>query len=485
MTLRNKLIHISGYFFATATTAAVSFFSIPLLIRALGTEQFGRWSLLEPLQLLLSQIMLLGLNYGLIKLVNFDKNSPFFTFIRLFYGSQPVLIFISLSSFIILPHFGFSQSESGWFSLLIYVEATVLLALAGFRAANEVRGYAIASIFRAVIFMLVLVTTFSTGYILINSIHDVLEWRLAAAVVGIILSFFFVKRLDNSSFFIGKTLEGTIRQWYGNAVRYGFPILITLLLSQVIEFADRYILKAYFDYITLAQYVIYIKIAAFLNPLIITPFSLWWPTERFTRQKEPDGGSTFFRRIAIQVLLILLLSGGVLWLLSPWLVSWFAPGIPLASDIILILISSVIFMGMGYPLNISLLDEGRTHLNIYGVLFGALVHIILCFLLIPNNGIHGAAVATALSYLSYTLFLNFISQRIYKVPFAYLLMFLLVIISTIELIGIQVMFVPQGIVKCIASALVYVFIFSISSAVILCRENILSSVFRSIINSLP
>jgi O-antigen/teichoic acid export membrane protein len=480
MTLRNKIIHISGYFFATVTTAAVSFFSIPLLIRALGAEQFGRWSLLEPLQLLLSQVMLLGLNYGIIKQVNFDKSPPFFTFTKLFLGSQPFLFLISSSAFFALPLFSFSQYESGWFALLIYAEAVVLLSLAAYRAANEVRGYAIASITRALVFMLGLVIMFSTGYFLIDSIQDVLKWRLAAATVGVILSFVFVRCIDNSFFFGGKSSKVTIGYWYRNAVRYGFPILVTGLLTQVIEFADRYILKAYFDYTTLAHYVIYVKIGAFLNPLIIAPFSLWWPTERFRRQKDPDGGSAFFRRIAIQVLFVLLLSGGVLWLISPWLISWFAPGIPWAPGITLLLITSVVFMGMGYPLNISLLDEGRTHMNIYGVLCGALLHLMLCFLLIPNYGMFGAALATAVSYLAYTLLLNFISQRVRQVPFAYSTMLALVLISFLELITIQSLFGNVGISNYLAKISLYLLFFPLSAALILWQGNKLHNAYAKL-----
>jgi hypothetical protein len=97
---------------------------------------------------------------------------------------------------------GCTKSESRWFSLLIYAEAVVLFTLAAYRTANEVRGYAIASITRALVFMLVLVIMFSSGYFLIDSIHDVLKWRLAASVAGVILSFVFIKCIDNLFFLV-------------------------------------------------------------------------------------------------------------------------------------------------------------------------------------------------------------------------------------------------------------------------------------------
>ena len=52
--MRNRITNVSGYLFATLVTAMGAFASVPILIRLLGTEQFGKWSLLEPLLLFCS-----------------------------------------------------------------------------------------------------------------------------------------------------------------------------------------------------------------------------------------------------------------------------------------------------------------------------------------------------------------------------------------------------------------------------------------------
>lgn len=467
MIIRGRSIQIGGYFFATIATAAASFFSVPMLIRLLGTEQFGRWSLLEPLQLLLSQVMLLGLNYGIVKLINFDKFPPFSTFTILFRGSQPVLFLTSILAFLVIPHLGFSLPEAMCFALLVYAEAVVILALAFYRASSAVNGYAAGSITRVLIFLTALGITLFGGWQLLRNIWGVLTWRLLSAVAAIVVSIYLVKRMNKNREFFRTDNEGTTWQRYCDAVVYGLPMLVTGLLTMVIEFADRYILKAFFDYTTLAHYVVYLKIAAFLNPFIIAPIGLWWPTERFRRRQSADGGNLFFRQAALIILMILLLSGGVLWFISPWLITWFAPGTPQAPGIVLLLIVSVIFMGMGAPLNISLLDSGKTHLNIYGVLGGALIHIVSCFTLIPPFGTMGAALSTALSYLAYTLLLNFMSQKQTRVPFAYIRMFFLFVMFLVELFIIRTISSGTDFYFCIVTSSVYALVFSITSAILL------------------
>jgi O-antigen/teichoic acid export membrane protein len=465
--IRGRSFQIGGYFFATIASAAASFFSVPLLTRLLGTEQFGRWSLLEPLQLLLSQIVLLGINYGIVKQINFDKSLPFATFISLLKCSQPLLILISIITFFALPQLGFSRQESGWFALLVYSEAVFMLTLALYRAADTVSGYATGSIVRVLLFLLALVLSVTGGWYLTTDILGVLTWRLVSTIVAIASSLYLIKIMNKEHSYFHLDNGSGSWQLYSDAVRYGWPMLVTGLLTMVIEFADRYILKAYFDYTTLAYYVVYLKIAAFLNPLIIAPISLWWPTERFKRRQTADGGMLFFRQVALIVLTILLLVGGALWLISPWLITWFAPGAPQQPAVILLLILSVVFVGMGAPLNIGLLDSGKTHLNIYGVLGGAVIHLVLCFALIPRYGLIGASLSTALSYLAYTVLLNLLSQRQYAVPFAYLQMLFLMVISLSELSAIYLFLGHGGFFSCVVTTLVYLLVFSLSAAVFL------------------
>jgi len=407
--------------------------------------------------------MLLGLNYGIMKQISFDKLPCLPVLSSLFRRSQVVCILTTLTALFALTHLGFSLRESGWFAFLIYVEAVMILLLSFYRATSAVGGYATGSITKALAFLAFLMLAgFGSRH---SSVHvsDVLFWRLSSASLAIAFSMYVFKTrkfTDSSSVCPDGDLHS--RHLYSDAIRYGAPFLVTGLLTMVIDFADRYILKAFFDYTVLAHYVIYSKIAAFLNPLIIAPLGLWWPTERFKRLRNADGGMLFFRQTALKVLIVLLLVGGALWLFSPGLITLFAPGVVAEPRIQLMLIASVVFMGMGAPLNIGLLNSGKTHLNIYGVLGGAVIHLLLCILLIPTFGATGAALSTALSYLAYTLLLNVLSQRLIPVPFAYLAMLSVVVIAFGELLLFHSLSGDAGLFACALRSAGYALTFAAS-----------------------
>lgn len=427
-----RKFHIINYFFSTFITSVCAFFAVPLLIRVMKIEEFGRWSFLEPLFLLFSQTAILGLNYGVIKNISFDKLLPSYTFRSLLITAQPVMILTSLVGFLTLSYSGFTLNISLWFSLFVYSEAVLMLLLATFRAANNSFGFASISALRALVILIVLLIAVFVGSVEVNTAEDMIKWSFLASLCSVFLGLFLVRDMNGTGHARLCNME-----LYKDSLKYGLPLFITGLFTLVILYGERYILASYLDYSALAQYVIYVKIAAIINPILITPFNIWWPTERFNRLKDTDGGVSFFRNTSVVFLAILLLCGGSLWLFSPVVLSWFAPGIPSRMDIQLLLIASVIFMGMAAPLNIGMLNPGRTHWNIYAVLIAAVIHISCCFLIIPWLGIYGAALATAISYFFYTFIMNLLSQRFYAVPFAYVKMLLLILISPLLLLGIH------------------------------------------------
>ena len=433
-----KLTQIGGYFLATAAQAAVAFISVPLLIRALGVEQFGRWSLIEPMIVVLSQVALLGSDAGLLKQISHDKLPLRTSLAATLVSSHPVLIGVSLLPLIFVTWLDFLWVDALALGVVIYLEAVVLLFLAAFRAENSVLAFCATTIAKVSCFLVTLIAIVKFTPVATHVAEDVLLWRSLAVTIAAVLGFAIVGHATRERRSFDHKITRDKFELYWDAVCYGLPVLITSLLTLIIEFAGRYFLRAYTDYTALGKYVVYLKIAAALALVVNTPLGLWWPTERFRRFHDPDGGRSFFRVAAMSFLAVLLLAGGILWFVSGWVLSFVAPGVPFEPDVILVLILSVVATGMAAPLNLGLLMQGNTRWNIYGVLIAAIAHLLLCTLLIPPFGIKGAAWATALSYLTYTLLLNAFSQAKYFVPFAYVRMASLVILSIGVMICVQV-----------------------------------------------
>jgi len=426
-----KLAYLPGYFAVTTISAIARFFFVSLLIRNLGAAEFGRWSLYEPVVVVLSQLALLGVNFGLIKQINQDKLTPFAAVRALFLAGQPLLIAVAAAVFLISFRLGLAWPGPLFLALLIYTESIFLLLFSSYRAAGSIGGFAVSSFLKVLAFLTALVLALRYRLPTVHSAEDVIFWSFWASLVGLASGFLVVRLLHFRQFFTPAMRRESHWRIYRDAVRYGLPLLATALLAMAIEFAGRYILDFYIDRGQLATYVVYVKLSSIMEVVIITPFGLWWPTERFRWLESRDGGRRFFRAVSVGMLAVLLVAAGILWLASEWVFSWFAPGIASNPHVALLLIFSMVARGMAYPLNVGALKEGKTHWNIYGALSAAVVNGALCFLLIPRFGILGAAYATLFSHICYAAFLTVISQRIHPVPLPYLTMLGLIVMSAL------------------------------------------------------
>jgi len=432
-----RLAYLPGYFVVTTTTAIARFFFVSLLIRNLGAAEFGRWSLFEPAVVVLSQLVLLGINFGIIKQISQDRLSPIVALRALFLAGQPLLIVVGTAVFFVSFRLGLAWPGPLFLALLIYTESIFTLLFSSYRAAGSMGGFAVSSFLKVLAFLIVLVLALHYHLPKVHKAEDIITWSFWTSLVGLASGFLAVRLLHFKQFFTPEERHESHWRIYIDAVRYGLPLLATGLLAMAIEFAARYILNLYIDHAQLATYVIYAKLSSIVEVLIITPFGLWWPTERFLWLESKDGGRRFFRAVSVAMLVALLVAAGTLWLASDWVVSWFAPGVPPNRHVALLLIFSMVARGMAYPLNVGALKEGKTHWNIYGALTAAVVNGALCFLLIPRFGIVGAAYATILSHICYTAFLTVISQRIHPVPLPYLTMGGLIIISALLIIAVS------------------------------------------------
>jgi O-antigen/teichoic acid export membrane protein len=432
-----KLANLPGYFAVTTITAIARFFFVSLLIRNLGAAEFGRWSLFEPIVVVLSQLVLLGVNFGLIKQINQDRLSPVAVVRALFLAGQPLSIGVSATVFLVSFRLGLSWPGPLFLALLIYTESIFLLLFSSYRASGSIGGFAVSSFLKVLAFLAVLVVALHYRLPMFHKAEDVIFWSFWASLVGLSSGFLAVRLLHFRQFFTRSRRPESHWRVYGDAVRSGLPLLATGLLAMAIEFAGRYILDSFIDRGQLATYVVYVKLSTIVEVLVITPFGLWWPTERFRWLESKDGGRRFFRAASVGMLAVLLVAAGVLWLASEWVVSWFGPGIPSNRHVALLLIFSMVARGMAYPLNVGALKEGKTHWNVYGALAAAVVNIALCFILIPRAGIVGAAYATIASHICYTAFLTVISQRIHPVPLPYVTMGGLIIISALLIFAVS------------------------------------------------
>lgn len=430
MSVKKTLGRVGGYFVGTASQAAISFISVPLLIHSLGIAEFGRWGVVEPLVQLAAQLTLLGVNLGIVKLVCQDGFKPKNSFFLLAKATLPMLGVICSLTLIASQSVGFSLTSGIFLALLVAAESYLMLALAGMRAGNIVTGFVAASLLKALGVLGVLLCNRKFGFPIIQSAENVVIWWGGISSVSLLIAVLSLYYFDRGNDAVSTSSELGIRHIYADCVRYGLPMLISSLLMLAVLNIDRFFLQHYLDFRQVGEYVVYVKIANAMNFLIM-PVQLWWPTARFTNISSEDGGAKFFSFAATAICRVFLMGAMGLWLLSPWLYGVFTQEGHFNKWLALLPILGSFIYAMATPLNVGLLKSGNTHFNIVAVGVSALFSMLLCFLLIPLFGLIGAALATVAANIVNVVGLNLLSQHFHRVPFNYGKMTAFVIVFTL------------------------------------------------------
>ena len=469
--------NIGMYFLATGAMAISGLFSVPLLVRLLSLDEFGRWTLVEPVLAVAAPLSLLGASWGVFKQVSHDGIAPGLICRQLLPVAQPVMIAVAALSAIVLVRLGFSITTATYMAVTVWIEGVLILEIAALRAANMAFSFMIAQIIRAGA-LVGLLGAAIYSWIVVVKVEDAIQVRLSVAVlVAVVAAVCLLIRVGAGSADGGSSQDSPRHDMkrslslYRDAIRYGAPLLVVSLLTMVLQFSDRFIINAYLDYRSLAQYFVYVKITSMITLVVVTPFALWWPSERFRQRKKADGGRKFFPRIAMNFLVVLLASSGSLWLITGWLLPFFAPGIAFNSTVILLLLFGGILAAMAYPLNVGLLDEGQTHKNIYAVLLAAIINIILALILIPKFHLIGAAWANLLGYGVYMIAFSQFSQRVFPVAFAYGRMFALTGLALMFLWGVSTLIPGNSAVISVVRMAAYLCALSIASWFLIAHFN--------------
>jgi O-antigen/teichoic acid export membrane protein len=378
------LIRIASFALGTGSQAALGFLSIPLLVRILGVEELGRWSIVEAVFQIGAQVALLGFNQTLIKFISADGLAPGPSLLKV---AKTLLPVVTLAALVvaIAAHFwlNMSASSAAAVGLLLCLECWIVLGLSTSRAASKPLVFSAALIMRGGGILLAL---FLAVYVLpswIRGASDVVwVWNAVYLLVAALLAFALLQ--------VGASGRAPDRLAMTQGMRYGAPLLIAVLLAQLLQYADRFFVASELGYAEAGRYFVHAKVANALA-MAALPVQLWWPVARFEHLKDADGGGAFFSRASLVGVVFFSFTLLALALIAPLVFHWFAPAQPLNGWLLFLLLSALFVQVSTVFFNIGLLDAGSTHLNV--VVWGvtAMVQLGLQALLVPRLGALGAA----------------------------------------------------------------------------------------------
>lgn len=420
--IRSRLLIYGGI---NAIAAFATFLTVPVLVRLLGIENFGVWSLVEPVIFFGTALALLGSEHGAMKQIAYEGQEAG----RVVGEIAATGMGVMLVSAVVVYAAARTIVGTGpalVIAALAVVEGLLALLMTAARAARATVPFAVGQIGRSLVFCMALVGVLLLGVRGTWNVGEVLVLRLVltAVILAALLA-------------VMRPRPGLAPGRLGDAARYGSFILLTSFLTMGLDMTDRYFVGWWYGADAVGSYMVHVKLASVVGQGIVVPFSLWFAPERLRRIGDADGGEQFFDRAALALTAVCCLFAGATFLTGPYLVGLMAPGVTFDGVTLMATLVAASAIGLTYALNIGLLKPGYTHLNVLPILAGLAAGLPLSALLVGPLGPDGAALGRLAGTLVFLVAVARLSNRVHPLAFSYMTILAMAVASVLLALGIS------------------------------------------------
>lgn len=208
-------------------------------------------------------------------------------------------------------------------------------------------------------------------------------------------------------------------------IKFGIPYLPASLAAMTVQVVDRPIVLSLTNYETVGIYQANHKLGVFMM-LFVSMFQYAWQPFFLTNAREENAKEIFSK-----ILTLFLLAAGFIWIVLTLFVDDFAR-IEIFSKfhiigsefwsglyIVPIILLAYLFNGIYVNFTAGIYIEEKTKYIPIVTGLGAVINIVLNFILIPEIGIIGAALAALASYITMASGLFYFSQKFYSIKYEY------------------------------------------------------------------
>jgi len=435
--------------FAQTAISLKGLIILPILARTLGASDYGIWALIMVTVSLLQPFVLLGLDRAILRfLPSKDKEDIVqgvitVLLVILVTGTVACLILFVSSDFIAIT---LLKEESAApiikiASFLLILGTLNIIALGSFRIFGQIKRYSAAILFQTVLEIGLIAFFVSSGYGLIGALISVLITRAAA------LSFTIYLIISYAGF---APPDFSVLKPY---LKYGMPLIPTLIFSFVIASSDRYVIGFFMGAENVGVYSAAYSIGSII--LMFSTFIVYILSPTIFKlydKGKVDGVKVYLSYSWKYFLLLSIPSAFGLSVLAEPLLSVLTASefvsvgkfiIPLVSLGTVIWGTEIIF---GVVLRLVKLTK------IFAIVFGttAAINLGLNIIFVPHWGAIGAAITTLTAYTIVAICICYKSRQHMKFDIKLGFIAKSVIASTVVATGIWV-FNPDGVIKILAS----------------------------------
>ncbi|MBI4832109.1 MAG: polysaccharide biosynthesis C-terminal domain-containing protein [Candidatus Lindowbacteria bacterium] len=238
-------------------------------------------------------------------------------------------------------------------------------------------------------------------------VKGILFAMLVAGVCSALVGSRFVSKFSSFEFSSGKMAKMLV---------FAVPLIPYLLANWVIDSSSRYFLTKLSTLEQVGIYSVGAKISSIIT-LFVTSFQMAWAPAALSIQHQPGAKEKFSRALLFFVAVSLTAATAITVFARPILVVLTQPTYYGAERVIGLLSFSLVVYGAFLMVSIGLIIVKKTALASAGLVAGAIVNLLLNYLLIPVFGMLGAALATFISYSAAAALLYRFTQKHYPVDY--------------------------------------------------------------------
>ena len=402
--LKNTVIFSIGNF----GTKIISFFLVPLYTNILTTREYGTVDLIYTIGMVLVPLLTLNIGESIMRFA-LDKDADCD---KIMSTGITILIFGAIIGLLILPIANLFESVSNY-SIYIYLYTLTLafsqIFLCYLRGKEFLLKYSIGNIIQSL-------TIANFNIIFLIGMKKGIEGYLMAYILANVCTGLY-------GFWAGK-VNLVIKKYSidielsKNMIKYSVVLIPNSFMWWIMNSSDRMMVSAMISVTANGVYAVAYKIPTLLST-ITTIFNQAWSYSAIREDESEDKEEYNNRVYENLVTIVIVVATGLLMIMKPFLSVYVGKEYYTAWHYVPYLIVGFVFMTLG-----SFIATSYTvHKDSMGFLIsgtvGAIINLILNFILIPMMGVSGAAFATCISYFGVFVYRikdtqKYIKLRVFK-----------------------------------------------------------------------
>ena len=402
MKKRNRYLFKNTFIFALSSlsTKLITFFLIPLYTWRLTTAEYGTVDLLFTICNFVYPLLTLNIVEAVFRF-SMDKNADHKKIINLGIICYCICLIFGLPSVIILKSFS-DYNNVAWlfyFHLILLSSAQIMLAF--LKGQEKLKLFALGNIINTA-----LVAAFSVLFLCVFN-FSVKGYFLAYIIANIITSLYCI--------ILGKIKLNFKKEYfdaelYKKMIKYSVVLMPTIFLWWIVNSSDKLMITILISSTANGIYAISYKIPSLLT-MIGTIFNQAWMFSAINEVNSSDY-KEYTNNIFQNLSMILMTSSVFVLIIVKYLFRFYVSAqFYSAWKYVPYLVIGYIFMTLSTFISTSYNVHKDSKGFLFSALVGALSNILLNFILIPFVGIHGAAIATMISYIIIFLYRFFDTKK--------------------------------------------------------------------------